>query len=236
MMHRHFALLGVTCGLFVLVSIGRAVMLPESQATKGTVLLDEQFSGPKTDSRLHWLNPPPSSEVRDGWLVVTPGNETDFWQKTLDGGSRDNGHFFYVELSGDFVAETRVTGDFHNLYDQAGLMLRADATTWLKADAENDPVGSPTLGVVITRDTSDWSVSRLAPKEFMLRLERKGSLVTVYTSEDGGNWSVLRMATLDWKDPLQVGLFAACPTKSGMRARFDYLRITGPGKLHQAGE
>lgn len=228
MMHRHFALVGATCGLLGLVSIGRPVMLAESQSSKDTVLLDEQFNGTKTDSRLHWLNPPPSSEVRNGWLAVAPGDETDFWQKTLDGGSRDNGHFYYVELSGDFVAETRVTGDFHNLYDQAGLMLRTDATHWLKADAENDPIGSPTLGVVITRDTSDWSVSRLAPKEFRLRLERKGNLAAVYTSEDGRTWSVLRMATLDWKDPLQVGLFAACPKKSGMRARFDYLRITRP--------
>ncbi len=36
------------------------------------------------------------------------------------------------------------------------------------------------------------------------------------------------MATLDWKDPLQVGLFAVCPTKSGVRARFGYLRVTRP--------
>ena len=210
--------------------------MPETHSSKGAVLLDEQFNAPKIDSRLHWLNPPPSSDVRDGWLDVTPGDQTDFWQKTFDGGSRDNGHFYYVELSGDFVADTRVTGEFRNLYDQVGLMLRTDATRWLKADAENDPVGSPTLGVVITRDTSDWSVSRLAPKEFLLRLERKGKLVTVYTSDDGRNWSILRMATLDWKDPLQVGLFAACPTKSGMRARFDYLKITRPGQPDKAGE
>ena len=228
MMHRHFVLLGAICGLLGLISIGQAVSPEESPSSKSNVLLDEQFNGPKMDSRLHWFNPPASSELRAGWLEVAPGNETDFWQKTLDGGSRDNGHVLYVELSGDFVAETRVTGDFYNLYDQAGLMLRTDATHWLKVDAENDPVGSPTLGVVITRGTSDWSVSRLAPKEFLFRLERKGNLVAVYSSGDGRNWSVLRMATLDWKDPLQVGLFAACPKKSGMRARFDYLKITRP--------
>ena len=228
MEHRHFVWVGVTCGLLSLVSIGRAVMPGESPASNGKVLLDEQFNGPKIDPRLHWFNPPASSELRDGWLEVVPGNETDFWQKTLDGGSRDNGHVLYLEMSGDFVVETRVTGDFYNLYDQAGLMLRRDAMHWLKADAENDPVGSLTLGVVITRDTSDWSVSRLAPKVFLFRLERKGNLAAVYTSEDGRKWSVLRMATLDWKDPIQVGLFAACPKESGMRARFDYLKITRP--------
>jgi len=228
MTQRHFALLGAICGLLGVISSAGGVMSADPHYSGTTVLLDEQFRGPNIDSRLHWLNPPPSSEVRDEWLEVSPGSETDFWQKTLDGGSRDDGHVLYVEVSGDFVAETRVTGDFFNLYDQAGLMLRMDATHWIKADAENDPVGSPTLGVVITRDTSDWSVSRLAPKEFLLRLERKGKLVAVYTSEDGHKWSVLRMATLDWRNPLQVGLFAACPTKSGMRARFDYFKIERP--------
>jgi|SRR5208337_1059927 len=226
MLARNFALVGAALMLFALVCFRCAVFATDAHPMKGTVLLDEQFKGPNVSSRLHWLNPPPSSEVQDGWLVVAPGDQTDFWQKTLDGGSRDNGHFLYLELSGDFIAETKVAEDVYHQYDQAGLMLRQDATHWLKADAENDPVGTPMLGVVVTRDTSDWSVSRRAPKELSLRLKRKGDLVEVDTSEDGRDWSILRMTTLDWKDPLQVGLFAACPTKSGMRARFAYLRIT----------
>lgn len=207
-----------------------AVNVDERPSQDETVLLNEPYDAATFDSRLRWLNPPPAVEVRDGWLSFAPGDQTDFWQKTLDGGARDNGHFLYLELSGDFVAETKVTGDFQNQYDQAGLMLRADATHWLKVDAENDPVGTPTLGVVITRETSDWSVSRPAPKEFFLRLERRGDLVEVRISVDGREWSLLRQATLPLKDPVQVGLFAACPIKAGLQARFDYLKITRPAK------
>ena len=230
MKRRSFRFAVVVCGLSCLVPISRAVVASDSPSSGDPVLVDEQFSEPKMDARLRWLNPPPLSEAREGWLVVAPGDQTDFWQKTLDGGSRDNGHFLYLELSGDFLAETKLTGDYLNLYDQAGMMLRKDATHWLKVDAENDPVGSPTLGVVITRETSDWSVSRLAPKETYFQLSKKGALVEVRTSEDGRNWSYLRMVTLDWSDPVQVGLFAACPTKAGMRVRFDYLKITRPAK------
>jgi len=89
-----------------------------------TVLLDEPFNAAKLDSRLRWLNPPAAVEVRDGWLSFAPADQTDFWQRTLDGKSRDSGHFLYFELGGDFVAETKVTGEFQNQYDQAGLMLR----------------------------------------------------------------------------------------------------------------
>lgn len=201
-----------------------------SSAQDETVLLNESFSAPTLDSRLHWLNPPPVAQVRDGWLSFTPGDKTDFWQKTLSGDSNDNGHFLYLELGGDFVAETKVTGEFLNQYDHAGLMLRQDATHWLKADAENDPVGTPMLGVVITRETSDWSVSRPAPKEYLLRLERRGDLVEVRTSIDGREWSLLRQAILPLKNPVKVGIFAACPIKAGLRARFDYLKITRQAK------
>jgi regulation of enolase protein 1 (concanavalin A-like superfamily) len=199
-----------------------------------TVLLDESFSGPKFDARLRWLNPPAGYEVRGGWLEFAPGGQSDFWQKTLDGGSRDNGHLLFLEVSGDFIAESRVRGELRNQYDQAGLMLRQDATHWLKADAENDPVGSPTLGVVITCETSDWSNSRPAPREFLLRLERRGNLVEVRTSPDGREWSLLRQATLPLRDPVKVGIFAACPIKAGARVRFDYLRITRPAANSQS--
>ena len=201
-----------------------------SSAQSEIVILDESFNGPALDPRLRWMNPPPRAEVRDGWLKFSPADKTDFWQKTFSGDSNDNGHFLYLELSGDFVAETRVTGEFQNQYDHAGLMLRKDATHWLKADAENDPVGTPTLGVVITRETSDWSVSRLAPKEYMLRLERRGDLVEVKTSLDGREWSLLRQATFHLDDPVKLGLFAACPVKAGFRVRFDYLKITRPAR------
>jgi hypothetical protein len=210
--------------------VAEAVKMDGKPPQGETVLLDESFGGATFDRRLRWLNPPPVVAVRDGWLSFSPGDETDFWQKTLDGGARDNGHFLFIELSGDFVAETKVTGEFQNQYDQAGLMLRRDATHWLKADAENDPVGTPTLGVVITRETSDWSVSRPAPKEFFFRLERRGDLVEVRTSVAGREWSLLRQATFPLQDPVQVGVFAACPVKAGLRARFDYLKIFRPSE------
>jgi len=192
------------------------------------LLLDESFNGSRFDARLEWLNPPPVAEIRDGWLHVEPADKSDFWQKTVTGESADSGHLLYMKIRGDFLAETRVSGDFVHQYDHAGLMLRQDATHWLKADAENDPVGTPTLGVVVTRETSDWSVSRPAPKEYLLRLERRGDLVEVKTSDDGREWSLLRQLTFPLQDPVKVGLFASCPINAGFRARFDYLRITRP--------
>lgn len=82
--------------------------------------------------------------------------------------------------------------------------------------------------MVITHDTPDWSVSRPAPKEFFLRLQRRCDLVEVRTSAEGHEWSLLRQTTLPLHDPVQVGLFAAYPIKAGIRARFDYLKNVRP--------
>jgi regulation of enolase protein 1 (concanavalin A-like superfamily) len=221
-------LAAIMLGCAVLMAVAGAINMADDSSPAEIIALDESFKGPTFDARLHWLNPPPAANIRDGWLHVAPANKSDFWRKTVTGESADSGHLLYVEISGDFLAETKISGDFVHQYDHAGLMLRQDASHWLKADAENDPVGTPTLGVVVTRETSDWSVSRPAPKEYLLRLERRGDLVEVKTSGDGREWSLLRQLTFPVRDPVKVGLFAACPIKAGFRARFDYLRITRP--------
>jgi hypothetical protein len=48
----------------------------------------------------------------------------------------DNGHFFYLPVSGNFVFEARVDGQYAALYDQAGLMVRIDAQNWAKCGTE----------------------------------------------------------------------------------------------------
>jgi regulation of enolase protein 1 (concanavalin A-like superfamily) len=210
----------------LLLATGAKSMAADVKQTPD-IVLDESFDGPGFDTRLRWLNPV-QAELHEGWLHIVPADKSDFWRKTVTGESADSGHLLFLELSGDFVVEAKISGDFVHQYDHAGLMLRQDATNWLKADAENDPVGTPTLGVVVTRETSDWSISRPAPKEYRLRIERRGDLVEVKTSDDGREWPLLRQLIFPLRDPVKVGLFAACPVKARFRARFDYLRITRP--------
>src|SRR5262245_42341946 len=75
-------------------------------------------------SRMTWLNEPASWSKSGNKLLVRSRPKTDFWRKTFYGYITDNGHFFHLPVSGDFVFEARINGQYAALYDQAGLMVR----------------------------------------------------------------------------------------------------------------
>src|SRR4051812_37263874 len=85
---------------------------------------------------MNWLNPPPESRVEDGRLICRSGGETDFWQGTYYGFHRDSGHFLHRPRQGVFPGEVPFPGHYEALYDQAGLMLRADDKHWIKCGIE----------------------------------------------------------------------------------------------------
>ena len=78
---------------------------------------------------MKWYNEPPCWNEQAGVVTVTSGAKTDFWRKTHYGFIRDNGKFYYQQVTGDFTAVVKITGQYQVLYDQAGLMLRRDETT-----------------------------------------------------------------------------------------------------------
>lgn len=175
------------------------------------------------------MNEPPEWSLAEDRLEVVTGGSTDFWRQTHYGFVRDSGHFFYREAAGDFTATVRFHGDYETLYDQAGLMLRLDAETWIKAGIEYSD-GVQNLSVVVTRGFSDWSVLPLneAPDEVWLRVSRHGDAVRVEGSLDGIRYQMVRLAYLPPGVPVQVGPMACSPQRSGFRVAFESFRIGEP--------
>jgi hypothetical protein len=185
----------------------------------------EDFDGPEMASGLKWYNPPPEFALSGGQLIVRPAKGSDFWQKTHYGFAPDSGHFLHLDLTGDFVMETHVHYRFVGEYDQAGLMVRNGPELWLKTSVEYRPLGLSTLGVVVTRGVSDWSMAAFEEDHVYLRVKRLGNACGVYFALKEHGWKLIRMAYLPLTDPVQAGVFAASPTDSGLEARFDYLSV-----------
>lgn len=91
---------------------------------------------------------------KQGTISITSGQRTDFWRKTHYGFIRDDGHFYYEQVKGDFIVEVKVSGQYEELYDQAGLMVRLDEANWLKCGIEFVE-GVQQVSAVVTRDYSD---------------------------------------------------------------------------------
>lgn len=179
---------------------------------------------------MKWFNPPPQWQAVDSTISLTTGPRTDFWRKTHNGALRDNGHFYFQPVTGDFIADVHFSGQYRDLYDQAGLMARQDTTTWLKCGIEYVE-GVQHASAVVTRDFSDWSVVPLPqnPPKVWFRLTRHGITLEVRYSLDGDRYDLLRQAYLTASDTLQVGLMGCSPEGEGFTVTFEDLRIKFPG-------
>ena len=176
---------------------------------------------------MNWYNQPPNWKLENHTLEVITGDQNDFWRETHYGFIRDDGHFFYQEVSGDFSAEVCISGDYQHLYDQAGLMLRLDERNWIKTGIEFTD-GLQHLSAVVTRDYSDWSVLPLShnPQQIWLRLTKHGSAVRIQYSLDGVAWAMLRLAYLPDAPTVQIGMMCCSPQRAGFVARFSGFKVS----------
>jgi len=174
-------------------------------------------------SAMHWLHAPAKVTSTPASLRVQVQGGTDFWRVTHYGFIRDNGHFFYQEQAGDFVAKVKVMGHYKDLYDQAGLMIRLDEKNWIKTGIEYVK-GVQNVSAVVTREVSDWSVvpRQDSPAAVWLTLLRKGDYVEIQYSFDNQDFKMLRLAYFPPTPgrKVQIGLMCAAPDGKGFPVEF----------------
>lgn len=176
-----------------------------------------------------WTNEPDKWLDCDGTVRVVTKAATDFWNETWYDFTHFNGHFYGCDVEDDFTFQVRVKADFQTLYDQAGIMLMADESQWMKAGIEyND--GQPAMGSVLTQDTSDWATGIFQgnPRDFWMRLTRKDDSYRLQYSVDGKVWPLLRLFHFDPDECCRVGLMCCTPKRSGLEVTFSDITLTAP--------
>ncbi len=176
-----------------------------------------------------WLNEPPFWDEEGDVLTVRTGDRTDFWRETHYGFVRDDGHLYGREVEGDFGASVAFSGEYRELYDQAGLMVRLDERNWVKAGIEFTD-GLLHLSVVVTRGFSDWSVRPLKgdPGEVRLRISRYGDALKVEAAFGEGGFETSRLAYLPPGGTALVGPMCCSPQRAGFVARFRDFQVGEP--------
>ncbi|SEN78504.1 hypothetical protein SAMN04488003_1364 [Loktanella fryxellensis] len=176
-----------------------------------------------------WLNPPRYWAVKDDVLEVTTDAGSDFWCETHYGFTRDSGHFMGHVVQGDFTATLRVRGDYTALYDQAGIMVRVDASTWIKAGIEMSD-GDACLGSVLTVGQSDWATSAYGDPagDLYLRITVAKGVLRLQSSADGQRWPLLRLCPFPMADTYLVGPMCCTPEWAGLTVRFSDFLVGPP--------
>ncbi len=190
--------------------------LPQARSAGGSDLI----------ARMVWMNEPESEKRSADRLVVRSRSKTDFWRKTFYGYITDNGHFFYLAVSGDFTFQACVNGQYAALYDQAGLMVRLDAENWMKCGTEFFD-GRRHASVVFTRDFSDWStMPDLSDKAAIWwRAVRKKDSIETLCSVDGKSFTSVRQGYFVPVAKVRVGIMCAAPEGPGFEASFSDLKL-----------
>lgn len=176
-----------------------------------------------------WTTPPVDTTEVDGDLVVTAREGSDAWVRTAYGFTHDDAHGLLAPLPGEGAVEVDLTVAYAAQFDQAGLLLRADARTWVKAGVEVAD-GVPQLGAVVTLGGSDWSVGPVpdwAGRRVTIRLSRSGDAVTVRARADGEPFRLVRVAPFPAGLPAAAGPYCCAPTRAGLQVTFHAWR-TGP--------
>ncbi|OON38699.1 hypothetical protein BTJ39_17755 [Izhakiella australiensis] len=176
----------------------------------------------------YWINEPQQWQRNDAALRVVTDENTDFWRKTWYGFERFSGHIFATDVDNDFTFQVRLRAEFTELYDQAGIMFMSDSQHWLKAGIEfND--GAPAIGSVLTLENSDWATGIFTgnPRDFWLRLTRKGDSLRLQYSSDAQHWPLLRLCHFP-HGSAKVGVMCCTPERRGLVVDFQDITLTPP--------
>ncbi|WP_439673662.1 DUF1349 domain-containing protein [Embleya sp. MST-111070] len=184
----------------------------------------------------HWLNPPAGAERDGDALVVTPVPGADFWRQTSYGFTRDTGSALLTDLPPGTAVEVTFEADFDTLYDQAGVFVRVDEQTWVKAGVEVTD-GALHVGAVVTRGVSDWSIAPVpewAGGPITVRVSRAGDALTIRARHTDEPWRTIRLAPLSPDASATAGPFCCSPERAGLRVRFTRF-VLGPADagLHE---
>jgi regulation of enolase protein 1 (concanavalin A-like superfamily) len=177
-------------------------------------------------SDMEWFNAPLEWQHTGNQIQFTVEPATDYWQVTHYGFKRDNGPFYYTTLDGDFEATVKVQGVYKELFHQAGLMIRIDATNWIKTGIEYVD-GVQNVSAVVTRGQSDWSVVPRtdSPEAIWLKLFRKADFVQIEYSFDNMDFNMLRLAFFPSEVEVQIGPVAAAPGKESFEVVFEDFEV-----------
>lgn len=174
---------------------------------------------------LYWDNQPKNHSVKGNTLAIEAGEKTDMFRDPNVTYNTDNAPKLMFKADEDFVLTAIVEHPFTNKWDGGALVVKADSLHWIKFCFEKDYTGAKRMVSVVTKDVSDDcnSIAITASKVHM-KLAKAGNVFTLYASQDGKNWLLLRHLQFNMEAGFRVGFLAQSPTGKSNRVVFSDIK------------
>ena len=163
-----------------------------------------QFCGAQSLDKMQWFNEPEQWEIKDKSLSMQVTPQSDYWRISHYGFTVDDAPFYYATYGGEFEVKVKITGDYKQRFDQAGLMLRINHENYIKA------------GIEFVDGKYNLSA---------IKAVRRLDAVEIFYSFDDKEYTLMRNAWLQDNIPVQVGFMAACPDGKGFNVTFEHFKV-----------
>jgi regulation of enolase protein 1 (concanavalin A-like superfamily) len=176
-----------------------------------------------------WTTTPTRVDVAPDGMRVTAAEGSDAWRTTSYGFIHDTEHALLAPLGQETAVEVSFRLAFAAQFDQAGIFVKVDDETWIKTGVERSD-GEDSLGAVVTRGMSDWSLSPVPgwhDRLVTMRASRSGDALTIRARVDDEPWRMVRVAPLDPDAVVTAGPMCCAPSRGDLTVHFTAWR-TGP--------
>lgn len=180
---------------------------------------------PSIPKKLAWRNAPKSFKIEKNTLTIEAGEKTDMFRDPNVTYNTDNAPKLLFQPDDDFILSVKVEHDFLNKWDAGALVLISDSLNWVKFCFEKDYTGTRRVVSVVTKNISDDCNSVAGNSNFIyLKLAKAGNVITLYTSDNGEKWLLIRHFQFPIKTDFYAGFLAQSPTGSQCRVRFSEIK------------
>ena len=175
---------------------------------------------------LTWQHPPTQWNVdKDGNLTIAAGKATNWYVSPAGDGDSDNSPRLLFKPANDFVLSAKVAVANHSTWDAGALVLYSSDSVWVKFAIEVSNKGVPTMVSVVTRGISDDNNSiEIKGSMAYLKIAKVGTGISLFESEDGKDWNLIRAFTLGAAPDLRVGFSSQSPVGPGCTSVFSHIQ------------
>lgn len=162
---------------------------------------------------LTWVNKEKGTAVTgNNAVAITAGKGTDLYNFAGGGFNVATMPVLLFEPDTNFVLTAKVKVGFGKQYDGGSLMIYTDTLQWVKFLFEKSHSGKLVVCSGVTNVyTDDNTHNEVTTPEIYLRIGKSGTLFSLYYSENGKNWKMVRLFNYQSAGRFKIGFSSQSP-------------------------